>query len=199
MRGIEQVPWLYDRFAAIGDRGLMGRWRDWLVGAAESPVLEVGAGTGRNLPRYPSGVLVIGTDPDRLVLRTARRRAPRVPLVAARAEALPFRDRSFATVVSTLVFCSVADPARGLREVGRVLRPGGALRMIEHVRARARWLGRVQDAITPVWNVVVGGCHPNRDTEQTVRDAGFTIASTEYQAHGVLRRFAARRESEHVA
>jgi len=195
MRGVEQIPWLYDLMAALGDRGAMGRWRAWLVGSVTGAALELGVGTGRNLPRYHPSASVIATDPEIGVLRAARRRAPGVPLVAARAEALPFRDASFGTVVSGLVFCSVTDPLRGLSEVARVLHPGGELRMIEHVRASRPWVARLQDLAAPAWKWVAGGCHPNRDTERTVRSAGFAIQHDGYRARGVMRRFVARPES----
>lgn len=195
MRGIEQTPWLYDLLTAPGERGGMGRWRRWLVGNVRGRALELGTGTGRNLPRYPADTAVVATDPDHRVLRAARRRVPTAHFVVARAEALPFRNGAFGTVVSGLVFCSVGDPRRGLAEVARVLEPGGTLRMIEHVRARWHWLGRLQDLVAPVWYHVVGGCHPNRDTERIVRQAGFTIEQDGYRARGLMRRFVARPEA----
>ena len=109
------------------------------------------------------------------------------------AEALPFRDGVFDTVVSGLVLCSVPDPARGLAEVRRVLRPGGTLRALEHVRATVAWRARVQDLIQPAWTWVAGGCHPNRDTERAVERAGFTIDAEGRRARANLRRFVARR------
>lgn len=194
MRGIEQIPWLYDLLTAWDERGGMGRWRTWLVGSCRGRVLEVGTGTGRNLPRYPPGTRVVATDPHVNVLQAARRKASGVPMVAASAEALPFGPATFDAVVSGLVFCSVPDPARGLAEVTRVLAEGGELRMIEHVRSRRRWVAWLQDRVTPVWKRVVGGCHPNRDTEAAVRRAGFAILPDGYRARGILRRFVARPE-----
>jgi SAM-dependent methyltransferase len=170
----------------------LGRWRRWLVEGARGRTLDLGCGTGRNLPLYGPGVRVVGVDPAWPVLGRARRRAPGVPLVRARAEALPFRSGVFDTVVSGLVFCSVPDPARGLSEVRRVLRPGGRLRMLEHVRSTRPWRGRVQDAIQPCWTWVMGGCRPNRETERTVEAAGFVIEADGRRARGDMRRFAAR-------
>jgi ubiquinone/menaquinone biosynthesis C-methylase UbiE len=112
--------------------------------------------------------------------------------VRASAEALPFRTGVFDTVVSGLCFCSVPDPARGLAEVRRVLRPGGRLRMLEHVRSTRPWKGRVQDAVQPCWTWVMGGCHPNRETERTVEAAGFVIEPDGRRARGDMRHFAAR-------
>ena len=151
MRGIEQIPWLYDILCSLHERSGLGEWRTWLVAGARRRVLDLGSGTGRNLPLLPRGTTAVGLDPSLDALRWARKRAPAVPLVAARAEALPFRDGTFDTVLSGLVFCSVGDVSRGLDEVKRVLRPGGQLRMLEHVRSRVPWRGRLQDLIQPAW------------------------------------------------
>jgi ubiquinone/menaquinone biosynthesis C-methylase UbiE len=115
-----------------------------------------------------------------------------VPLVQARAEALPFRDGAFVTVVSGLVLCSVTDPLRALDEVRRVLQPGGQLRMLEHVRSTTPWRARLQDRLQPWWTLLTGGCHPNRETERLVERAGFTIDAQGRRARGNLRRFVAR-------
>jgi ubiquinone/menaquinone biosynthesis C-methylase UbiE len=194
MRGLEQIPTLYDAVTAISDWAGLGRWRRWLTGSARALTLEVGCGTGRNLPLYPPGVHAIGLDPAHDSLLRARRRAPFMPLVRASAEALPFRDGTFDTVVSGLVFCSVPDPKRGLSEVRRVLRTTGQLRMIEHVRRPEGSLGGWwQDLIQPAWTCLSGGCHNNRDTERIVAGAGFRIEPDGRRANGTLRRFSARR------
>lgn len=190
MRGVEQIPWIYDALCALCERGGFGRWRHWLVGGAQGRTLDVGCGTGRNLPLLPAGVRAIGLDPSPEALARARRRAPGIPLVRGSAEALPFRDASFETVLSGLVFCSVPDPARGLAEVRRVLRPDGELRMLEHVRSTVPWRARVQDLLQPAWTRIAGGCHPNRDTEATVRRAGFSL--DDRRAQDSMRRFRAR-------
>lgn len=192
MRGVEQIPWLYDACCAVMERTGLGPWRHWLVAGASGRTLDVGCGTGRNLPLYPPGVRVVGLDPHAEPLARARRRAPGVPLVRASAEALPFRDGTFDTVTSGLVFCSVPDAARGLGEVRRVLAPGGSLRMLEHVRSPRPWKARLQDAVEPFWTRLTGGCHPNRDTERAVAAAGFSIEPDGRRAKGDMRRFAAR-------
>jgi len=192
VRGVEQIPWLYDALMALAEVAGLRSWRRWLASGARGRVLDVGCGTGRNLPLFPVGTRVVGLDPCRQTLLKARRRAGGVPLVQARAEALPFRDGVFDTVVSGLVFCSVGDPRRGLDEVRRVLGPEGRLRMLEHVRARRPWGARLQDAIQPAWTRLTGGCHPNRDTEAVVQASGFSIDRGSHRAERDLRRFEAR-------
>ncbi len=189
---MDQIPWLYDAFMAAMEWSGLGAWRRWLVGGALGRALDLGCGTGRDLPLYPTGVRAVAMDPHPQNLRKARRRAPRVPLVRARAEALPFKDGAFDTVVSGLVFCSVADPALALSEVRRVLAPRGALRMLEHVRSRSPSWARVQDLYQPAWTWVAGGCHPNRDTERTVEAGGFAIEQDGRREHDTMRRFQAR-------
>ena len=98
-----------------------------------------------------------------------------INLVQAPVEKLPFADESFDSVVVTLVFCSVRDPQRGLSEVRRVLKPGGALLMAEHVRGRGAVIVTMQNIITPMTRLLIGNCHWNRDTEKVVREAGFAI------------------------
>jgi len=193
VRGVEQIPWLYEVICSIFEwLGGLAEWRRWLVGGARGRVLDLGSGTGRNLPFLPRNVNAIALDPSVEALQRARRRAPRVPLIVGRAEALPFRDSTFDTVLTGLVFCSVEDPQRGLAEVRRVLRPDGRLRMLEHVRSVIPWRAKVQDLIQPLWTWAAGGCHPNRDTETTVEHAGFRIESAGRMAKGTNRRFAAR-------
>jgi len=191
MRGIEQIPWLYDLSMALMPG--MQRWRRSLAGLARGRVLEVGCGTGQMLPLYPPGVELFALDPNADALVRAARRAPNAGLLSASAEHLPFGDDCFDAVVSGLVFCSVPDPARGLAEIRRVLKPDGRLLMLEHVHAEnraGRWL---LDTLQPPWTALTGGCHPNRDTEKIVESAGFCIEHEHYRAQGVMRRFVARK------
>jgi SAM-dependent methyltransferase len=164
-----------------GFRRQMDPWRKQLAALASGAVLEVGAGGGQNFVFYDPAVTasVEATEPSRTMLRAAEKAAAtaRVPihLTPAMAEQLPFPDAHFDSVLATLVFCSVNDPAQGLAEIRRVLKPGGRLLLLEHVRnARPGW-ARLQDWLTPIQRRVAGNCHLNRDTLVTVRTAGFTV------------------------
>jgi ubiquinone/menaquinone biosynthesis C-methylase UbiE len=193
VRGVEQIPWLYDAGMVLLEKTGLGRWRSWLArGVGVGRVLDLGCGTGRSLPLYGPGVRAVGLDPCHQSLRKARARAPGTLLVRGRAEQMPFRDATFDTVVSGLVFCSVRDVPRGLAEVKRVLKPGGALRMLEHVRASSPFAARLQDLTQPAWTWFTGGCHPNRETEAAVSAAGFAIDPATYGAQGDMRRIEAR-------
>jgi ubiquinone/menaquinone biosynthesis C-methylase UbiE len=192
VRGLEQIPWIYDPLCALIERAGLGRWRHWLVSGACGRTLDLGCGTGRNLPLLPPGIAAIGLDPSWPALVRARHRGPHVHLVMGSAEALPFRAASFDTVLSGLAFCSVPDPGRGLGEVRRVLRPDGQLRMLEHVRSTGAAKAYVQDLVQPLWTRLSGGCHPNRETERSVVKAGFEIQPEGRRGRGEMRRFVAR-------
>ncbi len=192
MRGLEQIPWLYDLGLWIAEWLGFLRWRRWLAEGATGPTLDLGTGTGRNLPWLTAATTVVAVDPSPDNLRAARARQPGALLVRARAEALPFRPGSFETVVSGLVFCSVDDPLAGLAEVRRLLRPGGTLRMIEHVRSTRPLKGWLQDLVQPAWTWAAGGCRNNRQTERTVAEAGFVVDPTTRRESGTMRRWVAR-------
>ncbi len=191
MRGVEQIPWVYDAMCAVMEWTGLSRWRDWLVKGARGRTLEVGCGTGRNLPRYEASLSLVALEPDPDALAVAKRRAPNALLVRGSAEHLPFRAGAFDTVVSSLVFCSVPHPERGLQEIRRVLAPDGQLRMLEHVRNDNQTVGKVQDFIQPAWTAIAGGCFPNRRTEATVEANGFTISEDGRRKQGNMRRFVA--------
>ncbi len=192
MRGVEQIPWLYDLGMSVVEATGLRRWRRWLVAGPVGRVLDAGCGTGRNLALLDAAVRPVGIDPCLPSLLAARRRAPSAWLVGARAEALPFRDGAFDTVLSGLVLCSVGDAPAALGEVRRVLRPGGVFRLLEHVRAEPAWQAWAQDRIQPLWTRFTGGCHPNRDTETTVAAAGFRTVPGSRRARGTMRRWTAR-------
>jgi ubiquinone/menaquinone biosynthesis C-methylase UbiE len=178
-------PWFarcYDRLNRAGEKRWLGPLRDSMVGGLTGTVLEIGAGTGGNLPHYREAVRVVAAEPDRAMRRYLRRELPRagvpVEVATARAEDLPYPDASFDAVVSTFVLCSVDDPGQALAEARRVLRPGGVLVFCEHVRG-AGLRGRIQDAVTPVWVRVAAGCRPNRQTQTTIEHSGLAIRDIE--------------------
>jgi len=173
----------YEWYARLGsERRLTDPLRQETAGQAYGVVLEVGAGTGLNFSRYhPEQVeRVEAIEPDAAMLAYARPRvrqaAVPITLTQAPVEALPFTDATFDSVVVTLVFCSVGDPARGMQEIKRVLKPQGTLFMFEHVRSQRSVMAHLQDAIVPLTTCLFGHCHWNRDTERVVREAGFHIA-----------------------
>jgi len=173
---------IYDAFTAGLDRKGFGQRRDRQVAELRGDVLEVGAGTGLNLPRYRSADLLVALEPHRTYSQRLRARAGAahvpVEVVAGTAEELPFADESFDNVVTTLSLCSVGDLDVALAEIRRVLRPGGALHFLEHVRgegATARW----QDRLTPIQRRIADGCHLNRDTAAAILQAGFEITELE--------------------
>jgi len=173
---------LYDPMAASAERRWMGERRRRLLAGAHGAVLEIGGGTGANLPHYRDVDRVIVAEPDSFMRKRLRQRLAdaRVPVEVsdAEAETLPFPDGSFDTVVSTLVLCTVPDQEAALDEVRRVLRPGGRLLFIEHVRAEgptARW----QDRLERLWGWLFAGCHPNRETLAAIEKAGFEMEGFE--------------------
>ena len=163
-----------------GEERFMKPLRQEVTRLARGRVLEIGAGNGLNFAFYRPEMVerVEAIEPDSVMLGHARKRAEAAPvlvhLVQAPVENLPFPDESFESAVATLVFCSVNDPLRGLSEVRRVLKPGGMLLMVEHVRARGG-IAIMQNIVTPITRLVIGNCHWNRDTEKTVLEAGFKI------------------------
>ena len=189
-KGVEQIPWIYDSILFVMEKRGLWRWRSWLGRIKGDSVLEVGCGTGRNLTSYPASACVVALDPDPGVLRKARQRRPDALLLVGSAEALPFRNASFPTVTSAFAFCSVPDAMLGLGEVKRVMEDDGEFRLIEHVRAD-NWLGGVQDVVQPAWTAVTGGCHPNRNTEQNLNDAGFVVDQADRKATSTMRRLLA--------
>ena len=155
-------------------------YRARVVPAARGRVLEVGVGSGLNLPFYGRGVTgLVGLDPSPELLRLAgsvTRSAPfPVDLVEGSAEGLPYGDASFDTVVTTWTLCSVRDPGLALREMRRVLRPGGELLFVEHGLAPDRGVAAWQRRLTPLWKRIGGGCHLDRDVAGLVRSAGWDL------------------------
>ena len=195
-----EVTASYDRMARFYDlydkpMDLLGvrRRRKRLLANATGKTLEVGVGTGRNLDLYPDGVELVGIDVSANMLARARRVAERqdrpIALELADVQDLPYGDGSFDTVTATCVFCSVADPIAGLREVARVVRPAGRVLLLEHVRPRNPLLGWLADRIAPIIARLLGP-EINRRTEDNVTAAGLDII--EIRRWGVWREIYAR-------
>ncbi|NJP93620.1 class I SAM-dependent methyltransferase [Nonomuraea sp. FMUSA5-5] len=170
----------YARVAELVDRRGAYEHRRRLLAGAEGRVIEIGAGNGRNFAHYGPGVTeVVAVEPDDVLRSLATAQAPSAPVpvsvVPGHAEALPSGDGAFDVVVVSLVLCSVPSQPRALAEAARVLRPGGELRFYEHVRSPNPALGLLEDLITPLWRLAAGGCHPNRNTLEAIRRAGFEV------------------------
>ena len=192
----------YDRALKATEENGLGAMRAELLAGARGRVIEVGAGTGVNVDLYGDGIEDLTlAEPDRHMAARLRARletgegahggtgagpasnalaeAPK-HLVEAPAAALPFADDTFDTAVATLVLCTIPDPVAAIAELARVLKPGGRLLFIEHVRSddpdRARW----QDRLEKPWRFMADGCHCNRDTEATLRASAFEVEKVEY-------------------
>jgi SAM-dependent methyltransferase len=172
---------LYDRGMASSERAGLAAHRERLLAAARGRVLEIGGGTGANLPFYGPGVTeLVLTEPEESMARRLERKLAgyRIPVrvVRAPAEHLPLDTGSFDVAVSTLVLCTVADPARALAELRRVLRPDAPLLFMEHVRSGDPGVARRQDLLRRPWAWLACGCQINRPTVETIQAAGFSIA-----------------------
>lgn len=189
----------YDREADRIERFLIGDGRDWVCSQASGRTLEVAVGTGRNLGRYGPDVELVGIDLSPGMLAVARRRADelgvRVDLREADAQALPFDDGAFDTVVSTLSLCSVPDLEQTIGELDRVLRPGGRLILLDHVRPTAPLLRRLLQAVQ--WAVdrfmPESGENFLRRPLPLVEERGFVVERHERLKGGFIERFAARK------
>ena len=156
-----------------------GPYRQRVVAAASGRVLEIGVGSGLNLPLYQAATHVIGLDPSMTLLAMARARATNrttaFELLEGTAEAIPLPDLSVDTVVSTWTLCSIPDVARALTEIRRVLKTDGRLLFAEHGRSPEPRVVRWQDRLTPLWKRIGGGCHLNRPIDHLVRASGFHV------------------------
>ena len=187
---------VYDPMNRAGEAGWVGRRREGLLSDIHGTVLEIGAGTGANIPHYEMADRVVLAEPSapmrsRIDAKLLRARVP-IEVSPAPAVPLPFDDASFDAVVATLVLCTLPDLPPALAEIRRVLRPGGELRFLEHGAEhhgrRAVWQRRIE----PVWRRVGQGCHLTRDPRAAVEAAGFTITHYEVfdeKAPAILRPF----------
>lgn len=178
----------FDRGMRWLERWGIGKLRRELLREVSGAVLEVGAGTGANLPLYgrSAQTTLIDIKPERLLL--ARQKSGRVdtPATCADAQHLPFASHQFDVVVGTLVFCSIPQPELALAEIKRVLRPNGRLFLLEHTRGHGPISRRFTDWLQPLWFSLQGECHLNRETAVTVQNAGFIIEHSTIHGRGLL-------------
>ena len=184
----------YDHQMTKVEKAGLRAYREGLLAGAAGRVLEIGAGTGSNLRFYgPAVESLTLTEPETPMLRRLERKAavqaPGATVLRAPAEDLPFEDATFDVAVSTLVLCGVDDQRRALRELRRVLRPGGQLLFIEHVRSGDTHLARSQDRMNGINRFVVG-CDCNRPTLDSIREAGLTITRAEHTTLPKVPKFA---------
>jgi ubiquinone/menaquinone biosynthesis C-methylase UbiE len=176
---------VYPRIGRAAEQGGAAEHRRALLGGLEGRVIEVGAGHGLNFPYYPQGVTqVLAVEPEphlrELALRTAASAPVPIEVSDGTAEALPAGDGEFDAAVASLVLCSVSDQQVALREIARVLRPGGELRFYEHVLSNRPSAARIQRALDATFYPhLAGGCHCARDTGAAIREAGFEIEREE--------------------
>jgi SAM-dependent methyltransferase len=191
MGGLYDATWgrafteLYDRGLKATEEAGLREIREEALASATGRTIDLGAGTGANLPLFPPAVSeLVLVEPDPHMLKKLRERlsnaAAPASVVRAGAEALPFEDSSFDTAVFTLVLCTVPAPEAALAEAARVLRPGGRLLFVEHVRADDPGLARWQDRLERPWHFLGDGCHCNRDTAASLGASPFTVEQLEH-------------------
>jgi ubiquinone/menaquinone biosynthesis C-methylase UbiE len=159
--------------------------REKVVPKAHGRVLEIGIGTGLNMAHYDKSrvAAIVGVDPALRMHRLARKRIARaglnVELVGLDAEKLPIEDRSFDSVLCTYTLCTIPDPVAALKEMRRVLKPGGKLYFCEHGRAPDESVRRWQERLQPLWGRIAGGCHLGRDIPALLKEGGFVVPGME--------------------
>jgi ubiquinone/menaquinone biosynthesis C-methylase UbiE len=182
----------YDQGMQFLERLRLSELRRQLVSEVSGSVLEIGTGTGANIGRYQNAVQVFAIDLRENYLQLATQKAsetqPAMAFSAASANAqfLPFASSQFDAVVGSLVFCSIAEPRAALSEICRVLKPGGRLHLLEHVRGQTFLTRALTDVFHPLWFAMQGECHLNRETALTVASAGFTLQQTTVHGGGLL-------------
>lgn len=175
---------LYDSLLKSTEEAGLRDMRRETLSQASGRTIDLGAGTGANLGLYPDSVTeLVLAEPDPHMLRKLQPKAEEAgveaEIVEAGAERLPFEDSSFDTAIFTLVLCTVPDPAAALAEAARILKPGGRLLFVEHVRSEEAGLARWQDRLERPWHFFGDGCHCNRDTVAAIEAAPFTVEGVE--------------------
>ncbi|HEX5376108.1 MAG TPA: class I SAM-dependent methyltransferase [Solirubrobacterales bacterium] len=175
---------VYDSLMKSTEEAGMREIRRETLAAARGRTIDIGAGTGINVELYPEAVTeLVLAEPDEHMLNRLRPKVPgwgrEVSVVQAGAGSLPFDDDSFDTAVFTLVLCTVPDPRAALDDAARVLKPGGKLLFVEHVRSAEPGLARWQDRLEGPWRFLGDGCHCNRDTVATIEASPFTVERVE--------------------
>lgn len=181
----------YDLMEGLVERSRFSKWRGLLWSKVEGEkILEIGVGTGKNFPYYPTGVEIAAVDFSDKMLARARQKAERqgikVNLLQMDAQDLEFGDNTFDTVVATFVFCSVPDPVKGLREVGRVCKLGGKVLLLEHVLSANRVLARLMNLVNPVVLNLMGP-NINRKTVENVAASGLMVEKVTDLASGIFK------------
>jgi ubiquinone/menaquinone biosynthesis C-methylase UbiE len=177
---------IYDRSLKAVEEGGLREMRQEVLSRAEGRTIDLGAGTGVNFDLFPAAVSeLVMVEPGEHMIKQLRAKVgdrAGLEIVQASAQELPFADDSFDTAVFTLVLCTVPDPAAALRETARVLKPGGKLLFIEHVRAEGTGLARWQDRVEKPWRFFADGCHCNRDTVATIEASPMRLDQVEQGA-----------------
>lgn len=180
----EKIKQRYDRVAGWYDwldqpmeKIMFSKWRETLVGEVSGKTLEVGVGTGKNIPYYPEDVDLTAIDFSENMLAQAKAKyrddSRPITFLEMDVQDMSFEDHTFDTVVTACVFCSVPDPVKGLKEIRRVLKPGGCLRMLEHVRSSGEVAGKLMDLFNFI-PLNIWGANINRQTVRNLKEAGFT-------------------------
>jgi ubiquinone/menaquinone biosynthesis C-methylase UbiE len=191
----KQAP-SYDRMISLSERLFFAGGREWVCSRAEGRVLEIAAGTGRNLPYYRNGIELVGIELSPAMLAIAKQRATEqareVDLRLGDAQRLDFPDASFNSVVCTLALCTIPDDRAAVAEAHRVLRPGGRFLLLEHVRSPDPVVRFVERLLEPL-AIRFGGDHLTREPLDHLRDLGFAVEELERPKRGIVERIAARK------
>lgn len=183
-------PRVYDRTMEPLERKKLREIRKSLIGKVEGKVLEIGSGTGANFPFYKKETTVSAVEPNLMMAKRSQKRINEakasVKLYLVGAEKLPFPDNSFDTAISTLVFCTIPNPLKAFQELRRVLKPGGKLLLLEHVKMDQPLLAAAQDVLTPLWKRLCDGCRLNRNTLEDVTKSGFDVTNVEEHYKGLF-------------